>query len=328
MPSATKPRQDLATLPRHQWRDRREQHEQFIDRLFAARTQRKHNRQRHPVHDFLFEYYPFRRPHLRQWHPGVAVALQDGAEYQSFDAYEAVVAGNDAVTTVRSDCFLNPVHRDFRRIRMIATLLQGTANRSPRFSCFGMHEWAMVLGQTPQQVRHQGVPLRVSQHTIDQTLTDLGLTCSHFDAYRFFTPEALPRNAWVLDRASQADLDQPGCLHVGMDLYKWAVTLQPLTSSDDVILALRLAAWGRDVDMRASPYDLSAWGYEPIAMETPAGRSVYVAQQRALATAAAPLRRRLATIANIAVTGELPADTTTLSPQWLAKITVPQSTLL
>jgi hypothetical protein len=53
-------------------------------------------------------------------------------------------------------------------------------------------------------------------------------------------------------------------------------------------------AWEiRDLDMRASPYDLTALGYAPVPIETPEGKAEYVAAQRAFAERAAPLRQHL-----------------------------------
>ena len=44
---------------------------------------------------------------------------------------------------------------------------------------------------------------------------------------------------------------------------------------------LELAARARALDMRASPYDLAGFGFEPIAVENAAGRTEYVrCQQR------------------------------------------------
>jgi hypothetical protein len=45
--------------------------------------------------------------------------------------------------------------------------------------------------------------------------------------------------------------------------------------------------------MRASPYDLTDWGREPVRIETPEGRRVYETEQRILASKAQPLRNRL-----------------------------------
>jgi hypothetical protein len=45
--------------------------------------------------------------------------------------------------------------------------------------------------------------------------------------------------------------------------------------------------------MRASPYDLRALGFEPIGIETAAGRAEYEQHQRAFAVRGEPLRARL-----------------------------------
>jgi hypothetical protein len=49
----------------------------------------------------------------------------------------------------------------------------------------------------------------------------------------------------------------------------------------------------RVLDMRASPYDLSALGYSPVRVETPEGKQEYVAAQRTFAERGRPLRARL-----------------------------------
>ena len=120
------------------------------------------------------------------------------------------------------------------------------------------------------------------------------LRCSHFDAYRFFTEPATRRNAEALTRDSQVATEQPGCVHAAMDCYKWAFKLGPLVESELVMDCLELAADARALDMRASPYDLRDYGFEPIAVETPAGRAEYVRAQQSVAERAAPLRAILA----------------------------------
>ena len=60
------------------------------------------------------------------------------------------------------------------------------------------------------------------------------------------------------------------------------------------VLTGTLRLWdARDLDMRASPYDVADLGYEPVRIETPEGKQVYAAAQRELAERAAPLRQRL-----------------------------------
>lgn len=78
-----------------------------------------------------------------------------------------------------------------------------------------------------------------------------------------------------------------------MDLYKWSYKLGPLVDSEIVLDCLDLAARAREVDMRASPYDLSEYGYPPIRVEEPSGRAEYVRCQSELAQRAAPLRAAL-----------------------------------
>jgi hypothetical protein len=86
---------------------------------------------------------------------------------------------------------------------------------------------------------------------------------------------------------------QPGCLHAAMDLYKWALKLGPAVPGDLLLDAFALAREIRVVDMQASPYDVTAYGLEPIAIETPEGKAEYVRRQRGFAAAAQELRGRL-----------------------------------
>ena len=92
---------------------------------------------------------------------------------------------------------------------------------------------------------------------------------------------------------SRPDLEQSACLHANMDLYKWSSKLWPWTGSELIGECFELAFMGRDLDMRASPYDLSAMGYEPVRIETPEGRAQYEQEQRGLAARARDLRERL-----------------------------------
>jgi hypothetical protein len=76
-------------------------------------------------------------------------------------------------------------------------------------------------------------------------------------------------------------------------LYRWAYKLAPFTPSELVADCFALAREIRAVDMRASPYDLTALGYEPIRVETAAGRAEYARLQRDFAERAGGLRDRL-----------------------------------
>ena len=169
-------------------------------------------------------------------------------------------------------------------------LLAATASRAPTYGCFGLHEWAMVYRQA--ETRHDW-PLRLGPDGTDEVVESHRIGCSHFDAYRFFTPEARPLNTLSPGRDDRAAFEQPGCLHAGMDLYKHAFRLTPMVGSDLVADCFELARDIRELDMRAAPYDLRDLGFEPVRIETAAGKQEYAAAQRGFAERGAPLRARL-----------------------------------
>lgn len=258
-------------------------HAARADALTAGHRERTRRGQTHPVWDFLFTYYSLRPRQLRIWHPGYGLVLADAPDYLQRGGYVAVGEG----VTVSPDYLAG------RRatVRFVADLLRATAARPARFGCFGMHEWAMVY--RAGAVRHGGVPLRLGATATDRVVESLPLRCSHIDAFRFFTPAAAARNEGRPSRATQVRWEQPGCLHANMDLYKWCYKLGPLVGSELLIECLELASAARELDMRASPYDLRDYGFAPIAVEEPAGRAEYVRGQTALAERAAPLRADL-----------------------------------
>jgi hypothetical protein len=135
--------------------------------------------------------------------------------------------------------------------------------------------------------------LRLGSGGTDSVVEALGVRCGHFDAFRFFTEDARPRNELRPTRENQRQLEQPGCLHANMDLYKWAYKLAPFVPSELIADCFELAVDIRTLDMRASPYDLTGLGYSPVPIETPEGRAEYVRAQAGFARRSAPLRERL-----------------------------------
>jgi len=270
-----------------QWQPLREAHERRVDAWVGPHLARRSHGGTHPVEDFLFTYYPHRPARLRRWHPGAGIALAGAEEYLAYDGYERTPGGAVTADPAR----LPETAR--AALRRTAGLLRRTAGRPAHLGCFGLHEWAMVYRIPADEVRHAGWPLRLPPARLADIVDSMRVSCSHFDAYRFFTAPARPLNRLAPTRESRPDLEQPGCLHANMDLYKWAYRGTPYLPSDLVADCFALAGDIRAVDMRASPYDLSALGYPPIAIETPAGRAEYVAAQRAFAERARPLRAAL-----------------------------------
>ena len=157
----------------------------------------------------------------------------------------------------------------------------------------GVTELDPVYRLGAEEVRHSAWPLRLGADGTDQVVESHRIGCSHFDAFRFFTSEARPLNVLQPTREDQPRLEQGGCLHANMDLYKWATKLMPFAPSSLVLDCFELAKDIRSLDMRASPYDLAGLGYEPVPIETPAGKATYAAAQRAFADRARPLRLQL-----------------------------------
>ena len=278
----------MEVFSREDWQARAASHAARIDAYVAPHLARREARVKHPVHDFLFTYYAQRPAQLRRWHPGFGVLLEDAAEYASLKGY-ARLEGGVAVTAayVASQRVL---------LETLLRLLRATAGRSAHLGCFGMHEWAMVYRLTPEQVRHADWPLRLGPEGTDRVVESHRIACSHFDAYRFFTPAAAPLNALTPRSDDRPDFEQPGCLHANMDLYKHAFRLTPMVPSDLVADCFALAWDIRTLDMRAAPYDLGDLddgAFSPVRVETPEGKREYAEAQRRFAERAAPLRQRL-----------------------------------
>jgi hypothetical protein len=239
---------------------------------------------KHPVDDFLFEYYPNRPSLLRRWHPGLGFALR-GDEAEFYLGVPGYIATRFGMT-------VEPLPEKRRAIvQWLGQFLASTANRAPFFGCHGLHEWAMVYKSG--DVRHASQPLRLSPSEVAAVVDSLPVRCSHYDAFRFFTPEARALNRLQPTRESSPILEQPACLHANMDLYKWAFKLAPWCPSELIADTFELARDIRELDMRASPYDLTSHGYSPVPIETPEGRAQYEKCQREFAERARPLRQRL-----------------------------------
>jgi len=275
LPAAT------TALTPEQWRPLEAAHHTRVDAALAGHRARQARGEKHPVEDFLLTYYSYRPNQLRRWHPGAGVTLvHDDGSRRELDAGAFLARRGDAVRHVRD-------------------LLQATASRPANLGCFGLHEWAMVYRMAADDVRHAGWPLRLGPAGTDAVVESHRLRCSHFDAFRFFTADAVPRNELRPTRELQVELDQPGCLHATMDLYKWAYKLSPATPSSLVMDCFELARDVRVLDMRAAPYDLRPLGYQPVAVETPEGKAEYVAAQRVFADRAAPLRAALLEVCHL-----------------------------
>lgn len=273
-------------LSEQDWKARKLQHEQRVDALIGDYLKARSAHKRQPVMDFLFEYYAFRPSALRRWSPGITVGLEFTNKEDLLELSE--LSSEDGIAF--PDPHLFPEKR-IKSTRWILEMLRNTQTKKPMFGCFGMHEWAMVY--KAEKPRHDQVPLRMEPEELAEFVESRPLVCTHFDAYRFFTPEAVPMNKFELSRQTFADTEQPGCIHSNMDLYKWAHKLYPWISSNLILDAFELALKARTIDMMASPYDLAEHGLEPIKIETEVGRLEYAKAQNAIYEKGIPIRERV-----------------------------------
>jgi hypothetical protein len=273
-------------LARDDWQRRRAAHAARVRPWVEDRLRRAARGQKHPVYDFLFEYYAFRPAHLIRWSPGFGVRLADATPGETDWPHHFRPHGCELL--IPAESFPPPRHE---YLAWAVRFLEEVVARPPSFACYGLHEWAMLY--RTGEVRHAHVPLRVTPDTIAAVVDTQGLRCTHFDAFRFFSAAARPRNRLVLTRAESPKNDQAGCIHANMDLYKLAFALAPYSSAELTADAFLLAIAAREIDMRASPYDLGEYGFSPIAIETRDGRDEYVHEQQDLASKATTLRFRV-----------------------------------
>jgi hypothetical protein len=294
----------LATvLPSVGWIPLARAHAERADTMTAGHRARKARREKHAIEDFLYDYYGTRPAVLRRWHPGVGTGLAPApAGLAEHAAWKWYATSPDGVVAMDVPGFMRTRGET---IRFIHSLLTATASRPTFSGCFGLHEWAMVYRQ-PEH-RHS-LPLRLGQAGTDAVVEQHPIRCTHFDAFRFFTPEALGLNRLQPTRATQVDLDQPGCLHAAMDCHKWSTKLGPAVPGALALDCFALAGDIRLLDMQASPYDLSSYGHPPVKIETPEGKAEYVVRQREFARRAAGLRARLIRVCDELLGPELAAE--------------------
>lgn len=309
----------MKILSSSNWKKLADDHVATVGPWLKAFRERRKRRQPHPIHDFLFVYYRYSPTKLQRWHPGIGFALEDAAvddnaavetlseptERRQHRSIDSNCFAAETYSVIGSDSQLGPGRRSIfcdpakisasqrERMQWSRDMLANTALRPGNFGCFGLHEWAMVYRGS--EVRHKHTaPLRLTQVEIDRVVQDLPIACSHFDAFRFFADDAKPLNVLQPTVLNRADYEQPACIHANMDLYKWAFKAMPWLGSDLLLECFYLARDAREIDMRASPYDLTAYGIDdPICIENEAGRATYQMCQRELAERARPLRQSL-----------------------------------
>lgn len=253
----------------------------LVDNYFVN----KNRGQKHPTVDFLFSYFSFSFSKLCKWSPGPNTLINHLPKHLNPQVF----------SEKEGSYFIDPKKFPEKRhagLRWTLALLENSQKVTPTFNCYGLHEWAMVYKD--ENTRHrETLPLRLTMEEIVEFVDSQNLVCTHYDALRFYTEAAKPLNKFQMTRDEQPDFDQAGCLHVNMDLYKWAYKIYPYISSDLIADCFELAKECRIIDMQASPYDVSSLGVEKIAIETKEGRNEYISKQNSLYQKSLDLRSKL-----------------------------------
>jgi hypothetical protein len=296
-----------AHLPRDHWSQMISEHRAVMEGLLypsspgmVSLKERRHMVHAHPIYNFLHTYYRYAADSLMVCSPGIDQAFIEvspadrkrhfNAPYFDYDEKKQMIELSEAY-----------LHKKHDLLQRYFDIMLKTSMRAPNFACFGLHEWAMLYsGRTEgSKSLHKHQPqldLRVSQTIIDEVVESNSLKCTHFDAWRFFHPEAQPLNSHpALSREVQAETEQPGCIHATMDLFKYAYSIYPYIPATLLYDCLRIALSARLIDMRASPYDVSAYEQceESICVETISGRKQYAQLQEDLYRRSQPVRLAL-----------------------------------
>lgn len=282
-------------LPKEIWIARAKSHMALVGPMADAFIKRRSLGLSHPVHDFLFTYYSCSPQKLREWVPSFEECLEITPETVEECPYLSGYwfCSDEKILS----CNKERIQDKTRQLAsFVADLCRNILKRTPRFHCFGMHEWAMVYKIPKEDVRHKGYKLRLTSDALAAFVESQTICCSHYDAFRFFTDGAIPLNILNPTIETRLQMEQGGCLHANMDLYKWAIKLWPWVGSDFIAKAFFLALEGRELDMRASPYDFTEMGYSPLCIETEEGRQQYQIEQQNLTERATPLRKELEAI--------------------------------
>ena len=74
-------------LSPEQWQEQAELHRQRAESLTAEHLERRRAGKKHPIFDFLFEYYPTKPAQLARWHPGAGVLLEGNPPHAGWRDY-------------------------------------------------------------------------------------------------------------------------------------------------------------------------------------------------------------------------------------------------
>ncbi|AOZ73434.1 hypothetical protein BK816_02815 [Boudabousia tangfeifanii] len=290
----TLPDDEWPVLSWEEWWDQAKLETKLAQALAFGRRERAMRSLNEPVTDFIWHYYGLKPARFERWQPGIGVRLGTPSPdapkecqelYAQMGRRKYFKQDEESVSVDLSawQARRGGVAYDWRE------LLKIIQKREPFFGCLGLHEWAMVYRD---EKRHP-LPLRLGVEGTAKVVETLPIRCTHYDAFRFFTPAARPLNHYQPSEETIIECEQPACLHQNMDLLRYGLALEPLIPTSFMLNVFAMALRIRQLDMSASAYDCRACGLAPVAIETAEGKAIYIEKQRAFSDQAKAYRAQL-----------------------------------
>ena len=177
-----------------QWKALLSLQRQRVDKLLPTALTSDEN---HPIYNFFSTYYRHLPSALRTYSPGIGVMVST----ESADDYKVDLPKKGRVAYNDSCVIFDPRSAKFNEnqintLKKTLRVLEATSMRPPNFHCYNLHEWAMLYSKSKPFVT-QSLPLRksLSNKIIREVVETLGPTCTHYDAFRFFSEDAKPLNS-------------------------------------------------------------------------------------------------------------------------------------
>ena len=125
----------MQQLTRAQWTDRMKRHEQRAREWIDPHLQRRSRGEKHPIWDFLFDYYSIRPSRVLRWHPGLDATLIDATDAPHTHWRDYTVK-QDGTVCADVDSFLS--HRG-NAMDKVLTLLRASEDNRAQFDLSLIH---------------------------------------------------------------------------------------------------------------------------------------------------------------------------------------------
>lgn len=129
------------------WRPAAEAHERRVLSLLGGSL--LHD-PRHPIFNFLFEYYSFDRKLLLRWSPGPGVGLEGTGHHEprvwQGRGWRSLPFDGTRLGFIDPSLAKSSVRSPMRRM---VSVLRKSEGRAPHLNCYGLHEWAMLCARRP-----------------------------------------------------------------------------------------------------------------------------------------------------------------------------------